>query len=48
VDSSSNAYVTGYTNSPDFPTTPDAAQTQPGQGASQSAFIARIAPGSHP
>jgi hypothetical protein len=48
LDSSSNAYVTGYTNSSDFQTTPDAAQSQPGQGASQSAFIVKIATASQP
>jgi len=48
LDSSSNAYVTGYTNSSDFPTTADAAQSQLGQGASQNAFIVKIAAASQP
>jgi hypothetical protein len=42
VDSNSNAYVTGYTDSSDFPTTPGAYQTGLATGASQNAFIAKI------
>jgi hypothetical protein len=40
--------VTGYTNSSDFPTTSDAAQSQLGQGASQSAFIAKVGTANQP
>ena len=42
VDSGSNAYVTGYTNSIDFPVTRGAPQTELANGASQDAFIAKI------
>jgi hypothetical protein len=42
VDSNNNAYVTGYTSSSDFPTTPGAYQTKLPTGASQNAFIAKI------
>ena len=44
VDPASNAYVTGYTNSVDFPVTNGAARTELASGASEDAFIARIAP----
>jgi len=52
VDSSGNAYVTGYTLSPDFPVTPGAFQaTGPNGGNSDScsgAFITKLNPaGSH-
>lgn len=41
VDTFGNAYLTGFTSSPDFPATPGAAQTSPG-GGDQDAFFARI------
>lgn len=42
VDSDSNAYVTGYTNSPDFAATPGASQTSLANGASRDAFVIKI------
>lgn len=42
VDSSNNAYVTGYTNSADFPATSSAWQPQFVSGASQDGFVAKI------
>jgi Beta-propeller repeat len=42
VDSSGNAYVTGHTNSGDFPVTTAAHQAELATGASQDAFIAKI------
>jgi len=48
VAANGNTYVTGYTNSSDFPTTSDAAQSQLGQGASQSAFIAKVGTANQP
>ena len=38
-----DAYVTGYTNSVDFPVTSGAARTELSPGASEDAFVARIA-----
>ncbi len=46
VDSSNNAYVTGYTNSVDFPVTTGAYRTELTTGASQDAFIAKLSVGS--
>lgn len=46
VDSSSNAYVTGYTNSIDFPVTTGAQQTELSSGAGEDAFVAKISSGS--
>ena|GEM_PF-465209 len=43
VDSSFNTYLTGYTSSPNFPTTPNAAQRTYGGGASDS-FALKIDP----
>jgi hypothetical protein len=42
VDSGNNAYVTGYTNSVDFPVSKSAYRTELTPGASQDAFIAKI------
>jgi hypothetical protein len=42
VDSSNNAYITGYTNSADFPATSKAWQPQFNSGASQDAFVAKL------
>ena len=41
VDASGNAYVTGYTNSPNFPVTPGAFQATNG-GGSGDAFVAKV------
>jgi hypothetical protein len=41
VDGSDNVFATGYTNSSDFPVTPDAEQIAP--SAAEDAFFARIA-----
>jgi hypothetical protein len=48
VDSSNNAYVTGYTNSVDFPVTTNAYRTELTTGTSQDAFIAKISLASSP
>jgi hypothetical protein len=48
VDSSNNAYVTGYTNSVEFPVTTNAYRTELTTGASQDAFIAKISLASSP
>ena len=42
VDSAGNAYVTGYTASSDFPTTPGAFQTT--YGGNQDAFVTKLNP----
>jgi hypothetical protein len=42
VDSGDNAYVTGYTNSLDFPVTSSAYRTDLATGATQDVFIAKI------
>jgi hypothetical protein len=49
VDSAGNAYVTGETNSADFPTTPDAFQTTSGGGgcdflSGDEAFVTKLNP----
>jgi Beta-propeller repeat len=48
VDPSNNAYVTGYTNSVDFPVTTGAYRTELTTGASQDAFIAKLSLGNAP
>ena len=42
IDSSNNAYLTGYTNSADFPTTSKAWRPQLNDGASQDGFVAKL------
>jgi len=42
-DSAGNIYVTGYTLSPDFPTTPDA--LQPAWGGGIDLFVSKLKPG---
>jgi hypothetical protein len=42
VDASGNAYVTGDTNSSNFPTTPGAVQTNLGGGGSRDAFVSKL------
>jgi len=42
VDGSGNAYVTGFTFSPDFPTTPGAFQTMYPGGSNGTAFISKL------
>ena len=42
VDGAGDAYVTGATSSPDFPTTPGA--FQPGFGGGSDAFVAKFNP----
>ncbi len=44
VDASGNAYVTGETRSPNFPTTAGAFQTTLGGGASTDAFVTKLNP----
>jgi beta-propeller repeat-containing protein len=44
VDASGNAYVTGYTLSTDFPTTPGAFQTAHASGGSYNAFVTKLNP----
>ena len=46
VDANGAAYLTGATDSSDFPTTPGAFDTSGGGGAGNSAFIAKLALGS--
>jgi hypothetical protein len=43
LDSLDNAYIAGYTQSGDFPTTPGAFQTTPGSG--WNAFVTKLNPG---
>ena len=42
VDVHGNLYVSGYTNSPDFPTTPSGFDTTPGGDQTVDAFISKI------
>ena len=42
VDASGNAYVTGFTDSSDFPTTPGAFQTTYGGGTFCDAFVSKL------
>src|SRR5216117_694021 len=44
VDADGNAYVTGMTNSIDFPTTPGALQTTGGSGYGYIAFVTKLNP----
>ena len=44
VDASGNAYVTGYTMSPDFPTTPGAYRTSIGGAGTWDAFVVKLNP----
>jgi hypothetical protein len=44
VDPAGNAYVTGYTNSGDFPRTPGAFQVDPGPGPSIRAYASKYSP----
>ncbi len=44
VDAARNAYVTGYTNSNDFPTTPGAFQSAFFPGAYHNAFVTKLNP----
>lgn len=43
LDNTGSAYITGRTNSPDFPVTPDAFDTTYKAGGSNTAFVARLA-----
>ncbi len=42
VDSADNAYITGYTNSSDFPTSANAHESGLARGASQDSFVMKI------
>ena len=42
IDAAGNAYVTGETISPNFPTTSGAFQPRPGPGAVQDAFVSKL------
>ena len=44
VDTAGNAYVTGYTDSTDFPTTAGAYQTTSGGGDFYDAFVTKLNP----
>lgn len=44
VDNNGNAYITGFTESPDFPTTSEAFQKTLACGASSNAFISKLDP----
>lgn len=44
VDSAGNAYVTGNTQSTNFPTTPGAFQSAPGAGTQGAAFVTKFSP----
>ena len=44
VDLEGNAYVTGYTSSPNFPTTPGAFQTALGGPYASNAFVTKLSP----
>jgi hypothetical protein len=44
IDSSGNAYITGYARSPDFPTTPGAFQRVKNEGANSDVFVTKLNP----
>jgi len=44
LDQEQNAYITGYTDSTNFPTSPNAFQTQLGSGAPAAAYITKLDP----
>jgi hypothetical protein len=44
VDGSGNAYITGQTSSPNFPTTADAFHTSPGGSGAANAFVTELNP----
>jgi hypothetical protein len=45
IDASNNAYLTGFTSSSDFPTTPGAYDTSYGAGTAGDAYVSKLNPG---